>query len=54
MVELKHRKALIGRAKYLMDKTANELTEEMVKRLQSKKDEEYKERILMALEDANP
>lgn len=37
-------------AKYLMDKTANELTEEMVKRLQSKKDEEYKERI--RLQDA--
>ena len=33
-----------------MDKTANELTEEMVKRLQSKKDEEYKERI--RLQDA--
>ena len=37
-------------AKYLMDKTANELTEEMVKRLQSKKDEEYKERV--RLQDA--
>ena len=37
-------------AKYLMDKTANELTEDMVKRLQSKKDEEYKERI--RLQDA--
>lgn len=39
-----------GVAKYLMDKTANELTEEMVKRLQSKKDEEYKERV--RLQDA--
>ena len=37
-------------AKYLMDKTANELTEDMVKRLQFKKDEEYKERI--RLQDA--
>ena len=37
-------------AKYLMDKTANELTEEMVKKLQSKKDEEYKERV--RLQDA--
>ena len=37
-------------AKYLMDKTANELTEDMVKRLQSKKDEEYKERV--RLQDA--
>lgn len=37
-------------AKYLMDKTANELTEEMIKRLQSKKDEEYKERV--RLQDA--
>jgi len=37
-------------AKYLMDKTANELTEEMVERLQSKKDEEYKERV--RLQDA--
>ena len=37
-------------ARYLMDKTANELTEEMVKRLQSKKDEEYKERV--RLQDA--
>lgn len=37
-------------AKYLMDKTANELTEDMVKRLQSKKNEEYKERI--RLQDA--
>lgn len=37
-------------AKYLMDKTANELTEEMVKTLQSKKEEEYKERV--RLQDA--
>lgn len=37
-------------AKYLMDKTAKELTEEMVERLQSKKDEEYKERV--RLQDA--
>lgn len=37
-------------AKYLMDKTANELTDDMVDRLQAKKDEEYKERI--KLQDA--
>lgn len=37
-------------AKYLMDKTANELTEDMLARLQDKKNEEYKERV--RLQDA--
>ena len=37
-------------AKYLMDKTAGDLTEEMINRLQSKRDEEYKERV--RLQDA--
>lgn len=37
-------------AKYLMDKSANELTDDMVAKLQQKKDEEYKERI--RLQDA--
>lgn len=37
-------------AKYLMDKTASELTDDMVQRLQDKKDEEYKERV--RLQDA--
>ena len=37
-------------AKYLMDKTAHELTDDMIKTLQSKKDEEYKERV--RLQDA--
>ena len=37
-------------AKHLMDKTANELTDDMLARLEQKKDEEYKERI--RLQDA--
>ena len=37
-------------AKYLMDKTANELTDDMLARLQDKKNEEYKERV--RLQDA--
>lgn len=37
-------------AKYLMNKTAHELTDDMIKTLQSKKDEEYKERV--RLQDA--
>lgn len=37
-------------AKHLMNKTAGELTDEMISRLQSKKDEEYKERV--RLQDA--
>lgn len=37
-------------AKYLMDKTAHELTDDMIKTLQLKKEEEYKERV--RLQDA--
>lgn len=37
-------------AKYLMDKTAKELTDDMMQSLQHKKDEEYKERV--RLQDA--
>lgn len=37
-------------AKYLMDKTAKELTDDMMQSLQHKKDEEYKERV--QLQDA--
>lgn len=37
-------------AKYLMDKTAHELTDDMIKTLQSKKEEEYKKRV--RLQDA--
>ena len=37
-------------AKYLMDKTANELTEDMIASLEKKKVEEYKERV--RLQDA--
>ena len=37
-------------AKHLMDKTANELTDDMLARLEQKKDEEYKERV--RLQDA--
>lgn len=37
-------------AKYLMDKTASELTDDMLDTLQQKKDEEYKERV--RLQDA--